>query len=36
MRIEVFEPGKRQLIISPACRADLDNLVALEIFSELG
>ena len=34
MRIEVVEPGKRQIIVSPASRTNINNPVPWEVLSK--
>ena len=36
MCVEVFKPGKRQIVVSLASRAYLNYLVAWQVLSELG
>jgi hypothetical protein len=35
MRIKVVEPGKRQIIVSPASRTNINNPVLWEVLSKL-
>jgi hypothetical protein len=35
MRVEVFKPGKRQIIVSPASRTNINDLVLWEVLSKL-
>ena len=35
MRVEVVEPGKRQIIVSPASRTNINDPVPWEVLSKL-
>ena len=35
MRVEVVEPGKQQIVVSPASRTNINDLVLWEVLSKL-